>query len=132
MSTTPLARAELQDADLDIARTRASRTRRAPAETQSRRVRQHEHEAIRMKAVSMNYGIRVSCGMYPFLVRPYSPYIRTRNADLHDVIGGLERLCTHAEVRQARQHGTCEGCFAGWDAAPFECRLTPWEYGSSR
>ena len=68
----------------------------------------------------MNYGIRVTCDMYPFLVKPYSPYSRTRNDDLHAVIGGLERLCTQAEVRQARQYGTCEGCFAGFEAVPFE------------
>ena len=68
----------------------------------------------------MNHAMRVSCGMYALIVRRYLPYFRTRHDDLHAVIGGLERLCTQAEVRQARQYGTCEGCFAGFEAVPFE------------
>ena len=132
MSRMPPAPAELQDVDPKTARTRATRTRRAPAEQQSRRVRQCEHVAISGQAVCMGHGIRVTCGMDPFLERPYLPYFRTRIADLHAVIGGLERLCTQAEVRQVRRYGTCEGRFEGFYAAPFEDGSSPWVFASSR
>ena len=100
--------AGLHQVDPNAARTAATRTRRAPAEQQPMRVRQREHEAISMKAVCMNYDIRVTCDIDPFLAWPYSPYFRTRIADLHAVIGGLARLCTQAEVREARRYGTCK------------------------
>ena len=132
MSKTHHALADLHELDPIAARTRATRIIRAPAEQQSRRVRQCEHVAISGQAVCMGHGIRVTCGMDPFLVWPYSPYFRTRIADLHAVIGGLERLCTQADVRQVRRYGTCEGHFEGFDAAPFEDGSSPWVYASSR
>ena len=132
MSNTRCAPAGRDKVDPITARTAATRTSRAPTAQRSSRSRQHEHVPLSMKAVSMGHAIHVTCDMDPFLVWPYLPYFRTRIADLHAVIGGLERLCTQAEVRQVRRYGTCEGRFEGFDAAPFEDGSSPWVYASSR
>ena len=91
------------------------------AEQCKSRSRECEHVAIGMRAVCMGCATDVTRGAYALIVWPCTPYTRRRSGDLHVVIGGLKRLQTQAELREARPYGTCEAWLAREKAVPLEC-----------